>query len=295
MNKKQDALFQILLDILVPIIGCFIFSYAFYGFLTPNEIAVGGVGGLSSAIMSSFNIPMGTLFITINIPILIMSWIFLGKKFTINTSLVILATSLTMNYIMPYLPQYEGQQFLGTIFGGCFLGFGVALVFTRGFTTGGTDIIGRLLQIKFPSLSIGKLMMLVDFFIICTSSYIYTLADGPNNGIESAMYGLIATFIYTKVIDTILAGSNQTKVIYIMSDHYKQISNKLISQLGRGLTTFHIDKVYSQKESKMIMCVIRSNEIVKVKKIIKNIDSSAFIMIINSYDIIGGSFNHNSL
>ena len=286
-NKKSI----VLIDILTSIVGCFIFSYAFHGFLTPNEIAVGGVGGISSAISSSFHIKMGTLMILINIPLLLLAWFFLGKKFTVSTTFVIVSSSLIMNYIMPYLPKYSGQQLLGTIFGGILLGFGIALIFTRGFTTGGTDIIGRLLQLKFPSMSIGQLMMAIDFAIICLSSYIYTLGDGPNNGIESALFGLIETFIYTKTIDLVLSGVNQTKTVYIISDKYSEISDLLLSSFNSGLTRFQVEKVYSQKKTDMIMCIIRANEVGKIKKIIKQIDSAAFVMILNTEDVIGSRFD----
>lgn len=281
---------SIVLDVFITIVGCFIFSYAFYGFLKPNEIAIGGVGGISAAIMSSFDLKMGVLIFSINVPILILAWIFLGKKFTINTTLVILSTSLLMDYIMPYLPTYENQRLLGTIFGGCFLGLGIGLIFTRGFTTGGTDIIGRLLQLKFPFLSIGKLMLIVDFIIICVSSYIYTLGDGPNNGIDSAMYGLIATFVYTKVIDAVLLGGTQMKVIYIISNQHQAISDILLKNINRGLTKVNVDKVYSKQEGKMIMCVARANELFKVKKLVKDVDEKAFVIILDSNDVVGGNF-----
>ncbi len=281
---------SVILDVLITIIGCFIFSYAFYGFLKPNEIAIGGIGGISAAIMSSFGIKMGILIFSMNVPILILAWIFLGKKFTINTTLVILGASLVMDYIMPYLPTYENQRLLGTIFGGCFLGLGIGLIFTRGFTTGGTDIIGRLLQLKFPFLSIGKLMMIVDFIIICVSSYIYTLGDGPNNGIDSAMYGLIATFVYTKVIDVVLLSGTQMKVVYIISAKHQKIADSLLNNMNRGLTEVNVDKVYSKQEGKMLMCVARANELFKVKKLIKEVDEKAFVIILDSNDVMGGSF-----
>ena len=290
MKNTKNKVHTMLIDFVVSLIGCFIFSYAYYGFLMPNEIATGGVGGISSALTSSFGFKMGLLLFCINTPLLILAFIFLGKKFTFNTTLVIVETSFMLDYVSPLLPRYTGQQLLGTIFGSFLLGLGIAIIFTRGFTTGGTDIIGRLLQLKFPSMSIGKLMMLTDFFIICLSSYIYTFGDGPNNAVESAMYGLICTFIYTKTIDTLLAGTDQKKVIYIMSDKNQQIIECLMESLNRGLTSFHVTKVYSQKESEMIMCIIKSNEITKVKSIIKKCDSSAFLMILNAEDVIGGQF-----
>ena len=290
MKNTKNKVHTMLIDFVVSLIGCFIFSYAYYGFLMPNEIATGGVGGISSALTSSFGFKMGLLLFCINTPLLILAFIFLGKKFTFNTTLVIVETSFMLDYVSPLLPRYTGQQLLGTIFVSFLLGLGIAIIFTRGFTTGGTDIIGRLLQLKFPSMSIGKLMMLTDFFIICLSSYIYTFGDGPNNAVESAMYGLICTFIYTKTIDTLLAGTDQNKAIYIMSDKKQQIIECLMESLNRGLTTFHVTKVYSQKESEMIMCIIKSNEITKVKSIIKKCDSSAFLMILNAEDVIGGQF-----
>lgn len=290
MKNTKNKVHTMLIDFVVSLIGCFIFSYAYYGFLMPNEIATGGVGGISSALTSSFGFKMGLLLFCINTPLLILAFIFLGKKFTFNTTLVIVETSFMLDYVSPLLPRYTGQQLLGTIFGSFLLGLGIAIIFTRGFTTGGTDIIGRLLQLKFPSMSIGKLMMLTDFFIICLSSYIYTFGEGPNNAVESAMYGLICTFIYTKTIDTLLAGTDQKKVIYIMSDKKQQIIENLMESLHRGLTSFHVTKVYSQKESEMIMCIIKSNEITKVKSIIKKCDSSAFLMILNAEDVIGGQF-----
>ncbi len=291
MEKTKNKVRTMLIDFVVSLIGCFIFSYAYYGFLMPNEIATGGVGGISSALTSSFGFKMGVLLFCINTPLLILAFIFLGKKFTFNTTLVIVETSFMLDYVSPLLPRYTGQQLLGTIFGSFLLGLGISIIFTRGFTTGGTDIIGRLLQLKFPSMSIGKLMMLTDFFIICLSSYIYTFGDGPNNAIESAMYGLICTFIYTKTIDTLLAGTEQKKVIYIMSDKNQQIIECLIESLHRGLTSFNVKKVYSQKAAEMIMCIIKSNEITKVKSIIKKCDSSAFLMILNAEDVIGGQFH----
>ena len=218
MVKEQNKVYQVFLNFLIAVIGCFMFSYAYYGFIIPNEIAVGGMGGIASAISSSYGVKMGTLMISMNTPLLILAWIFLGKRFAIDTTLVIIGSKVMMDYIVSFLPQFKGQPFLKAIYGGLLLGFGISLIFTRGFTTGGTDIIGRLIQLKFPSVSIGNLLMIFDVTIICIASYIYTLGGSAGDWKRSAIYGVVAVFIYTKTIDVVLAGFNKMKAMYMISD-----------------------------------------------------------------------------
>ena len=293
MSTKNSP--KIFLNILAPIVGCFLFAYAFYGLLGPNKVAVGGVGGLATAISSTYGAQKGVLLIAINIPLLLLSWIFLGKKFAINTTLVIIGAGLLLDHVMPYFPLYHhGNQLLSSIFGGCFLGAGIALIFTRGYTTGGTDIIGRLLQLRFPSMSIGKLMMGVDFVIIICAAIIYSLGEGSSNTIESAMYGLITTFVYTKVIDIILSGQNILKVVYIVSQSHLELGIELTKILGQGLTQVPTENVYSNTQGKMIMCVVRNNELTKVKTITKKIDPLALIIIVEAAGVIGNNFKKAS-
>ena len=164
------------------------------------------------------------------------------------------------------------------------MGAGLGLVFSAGASTGGSDIIARLLAIKLPHLNLGQLLMLVDFFVVIISAAVF-------GSYESALYALIAIFLSSKVIDIILYGFNYAKVAYIISDNPAEMGQKITDKLGRGATVLYGRGAYSGKDKEIIMCAIKRQQIVDLKRTVQEVDEGAFLIISEAREVFGLGFS----
>lgn len=283
IKKDYKRSLNYIMDVLVPLVGIVIVCFALWCIILPQHLAPGGAPGIAAIVNHIFGVEIGVTLFLVNVPLLILAWFFLGKRFTISTSIVIATLSFTIDHVMVKIPQIEIDPILASIFGGIVMGFGIGLVFTRGFTTGGTDILGKLIQLKFTHVSIGKLMLAVDFCII--TSYAIVLHKP-----SAALYGLIIIFCSTKTIDFVISGSSNNKMFYIISDEYQKIAQSLSESIGCGVTLLEGQGGYSQSTKKIIVCVTRPSEFYKVKNMIYEIDNNSFVIITDSSDVFGGGF-----
>ena len=209
--------------------------------------------------------------------------IFLGKAFTLKTLKTVVFFSLFVDLLNPILQPYTRDHLLASLFGGILMGAALGLVFLRGSTTGGTDILGRLIQLPMPHVQIGKLIMLTDGLILLLSTIVY-------HNIETAMYGVIVIFLDGKVIDTILYGYDTGKQLMVISDSNEEIGRRVMGELERGATFFQARGAYSNEEKDALMCIVKRNQFGKVKKIIKEIDPDAFVIVTEAGEVIGDGF-----
>lgn len=272
------------IDVLYDLVGASIYAVAVHMFTAPNHIAPGGVTGIATLVNYLFSgAQIGTVSLIINIPLLMLSYRFLGKAMTMKTLKSVLIMALMMDFSGLFLPPYTDNPLLAALFGGVGIGAGLAIIFMRGATTGGTDIAARLLQLKYPHIPIGRAMMLVDCVVLGASFLVF-------GTLEAALYGLIAIFTCSRVLDSLLYGMDVGKMALVVSDKSEEISRQIIDQLDRGATLLAGKGAYSGQERYVVMSAVRKNEFHKLKKLVCEIDPSAFIIVAEVGEIMGEGF-----
>lgn len=256
-------------------------------FTAPNQIAPGGVTGLSTVINFLSGAPIGFLNFLLNLPMFIWAFFEVGYKLVLRTVAASLIASLCIDQFGSRLPAYTGDPMLAALFGGLLEGVSLSLVLMREATTGGTDLIARLLQRRFRHLSTGKLMLGIDLVIVLISAVVF-------KRIESILYALIYIFISTHVIDTILYGADigHGKVMWIMTAHSERVAQKIMDEMDRGVTGLQARGMYSGVKAEMLMCAISRTEVYHVKDLVYSVDPDAFLIVGDAGEISGKGFNH---
>ncbi|MFI3326055.1 MAG: YitT family protein [Clostridia bacterium] len=277
-----------IIDFLFMVAGSCLYAIAINAFTAPNNIAPGGVTGIATLINYVFDTPIGSVVLLINIPIVIWSVVQIGYKLVLKTSVAILTTSFTLDLFATFIPAYHGDPILIAIFAGVFEGIGLCLVFLRGATTGGTDMVARVLSKKYRHISMGKLMLVLDGTIILASALVY-------NSIESAMYACIVVFVATSVIDAILYGTDAGtgKIYFVFSSKADVIADRILTDLDRGVTFLKSRGGYTQLDGEVLLCAVRRYEIFKINEIIHEVDKDAFVIVGDAGEITGQGFKSN--
>lgn len=279
MKRKELAK-----DILYDFMGAILQAIGVHCFISPSRIAPGGASGIALIINYLTGFPVGTMVLLLNIPLLICSYLFLGKQMTIKTMKTVIIMSLTLDLLVtPYFPQYTGDRLISTAFGGIFVGASLALVFMRNSTSGGGDILAKLLQRKFPYMQTGYAMMLIDLVVIGISVIVF-------RGIEAALYGFISMMCTTQTIDAILYGMNKGTMVTIVSPRNGEIAETIMKKLNRGVTFYKSKGGYSKNDSETLMCVMDRKQFYLVKEIVDSIDPGAFVIVSETKEVYGQGF-----
>ncbi len=272
------------LDLLADVTGGFVQAVALHCFINNIDIAPGGASGLAILLNRLTNLPIGTLTFLINIPLLIASWIYLGKEKTIKTlKTVAIMTMILDGFVTPYFPVYFGDKMVSCLFGGVLVGASLAIVFMRGSTTGGGDIAAKLLQKFRPHMQTGKAVMATDLVIILLSMAVF-------QNIESGLYGLINMVVGTYVIDVILYGMNKSTMITVISPRSTEIAKALMDELERGCTLLKSRGAYRNEEGETLICVLDRKQFYRAKKIVYDIDPRAFMIVSEAQEVYGEGF-----
>ncbi len=279
-NFKAEKL---LTDIIYFILGAAVYSVAVNTFLYPSGISPGGFTGIATVINFLTTIPVGTLLFVLNAPILILGFIKIGGKFILKTAAIIIIFSVVLDLSAKILPVFKGDNTLSALFGGISMGFGLSLILLRGATTGGVDIIAKLINRKFRHLSVGKIIFISDFAVIILNSLIY-------KNVESALYSIVAIYVATRVMDLLICGADKGKIIYIITDKPDIICKKITDTVNRGVTKISVKGGYTSQPRTMIMCSVRINEVGPIIDIIKEYDEKAFSVITDATEILGNGF-----
>lgn len=282
-SPKAKKALELIADNIVWIIGCALYAAAINFFNVPNRISQGGFSGLAIVINYLTDLPVGAVNLALNIPILLLALKFIGKKFVLKTLWVTILLSVVIDLValIPY--EYTGDTLLASIFSGALLGAGVALVAARGSTTGGTDVLSKLLRLIFPHMSYGKLVMFSDMVVIAISAIVF-------RSIESALYAAVVIFVSSKVIDYILYGMAKSKMLMVVTDYADEISQALVHNSPRGVSIIPAKGAFTGQDKNMLICVLRSNEVAPAIKLIKSIDPNTFTIITEANEIIGKGF-----
>ena len=281
MNKEKT--FNLIKDIVADIVGSFIFAVGVNVFTTPNEIAPGGVTGIATVLHSITGMQMGTLTFLINIPLVILGLVVIGKRFTINTFRTLFILSSITNITEAFLPAYTENVLVASIFGGAALGIGIGIIFLRGSTTGGTDILGRVLLRYFQHIPLGKILLAIDFVIVAFAGFYYGTLD-------AALYALVSVYVTERAMDGVLYGFNETRIAYVVTDHPTEVAKRVMEETDRGVTYLHGEGGFQRDEKLVIMCAMPSRQFSKFKRTVLEVDHAAFIMVAPASNVIGEGF-----
>ena len=279
-------------DILAIIFGAGIFSFGIYFLVIPFHFYEGGATGITLITYYLFKIPVSIMNLLINIPLFVLAWKLLGKKslylsllgtFSVSAWMAIFeAMPLSHRYHHFIFEAFKGDILLACIASGVVLGLGLGIIFNAGGTTGGTDILARIFN-KYTSLSMGKLMLIVDAIVLITVVVVF-------QDVRTAMYTLFFILIDTLVIDLIGEGGFAGKGFLIVTSKPEEIAQKVSDDLGRGITFIRGMGYYSRKDLDIVYCVVSRNEMKQMKDIINQIDPFAFITISEAHEILGEGF-----
>lgn len=278
--KAAGKYFLILLGSIIYAVG---FSYITY----PNDVPTGGVNGVSMIINAFTGLPVGTMSIILNIPLFIIAWVKFGREFVIASLAGTVLSSLAVDglNLFPYVLTTE-PLFI-CVYGGILMGVGLGIVYRVGATTGGTEIVVKLLKLKYAHMNTGTIMFIVDLIIICAYSVIF-------DKINSALYALITVFLMSKALDIVLYGFSQSKMCYIITDHIEELKNAILIRLDRGVTILTGHGGYSGAEKHIIMCAIKPRQIVELRSLVKEFDPGAFMIINDAKEVFGEGFSDNA-
>lgn len=266
-------------------VGAVIYALAYNIFYAPNDIAFGGVTGISQMVNRLFSyLPVGVLIIVINIPLFVLAWRFLGGKMLIGSLYGMLLSSALLDVFgnLIRFPTLE-EPLMACIFGGAVLGTSVGMIAREGASLGGTDIAARLLKLRFPAMSAGQLLRGLDLVVIAGVSIVF-------QQLNSALMGILALFISTYSMDRVLFGTDPSKVAYIISDKSEVIAKTIITQLHRGVTILHGAGAWSMEEKNVLLCAFKKRQIVELKRTIKELDPKAFLIVCEAYEVLGDGF-----
>ena len=281
---KQTGLSRYVQDYLWIALGSVLYSLSFDWFYVPNQIGFGGLTALGMILNHlSPAVPIGTVVLILNIPIFILGWKFLGGHTLVSSLFAMAATSVLVDLISAVYTFPPMDPMLAAIFGGVSLGLSLGIIFSKGATTGGTDLIARLLKLPFAWLPMGKLLLVVDLSMLLAVSVAF-------RSMESAMYGIIALYISTMVMDMVLYGLDQSKVAYIVTSNPRPLAAEIDKQLDRGTTFLHGEGSFTGQDRLVLMCAFKQRQIVPLKALVHEMDPEAFIIVCNAHEVLGQGF-----
>jgi uncharacterized membrane-anchored protein YitT (DUF2179 family) len=282
MTKPSAA--RLIRDYLWIALASVLYALSFDWFYAPNQLGFGGLTALGMILNHlSPAIPIGTSVLVFNIPIFLLGWRFLGGHTLVSSLFAMTATSLLMDLFAALYTFPAMDPMLASIFGGVTLGASLGIIFAKGATTGGTDLIARLLKLPFAWLPMGKLMLAVDLTMLLAVSAVF-------RSLESAMYGIIALYITTAVMDQVLYGLDRSKVAYIVTANPRPMAAEIDRQLDRGVTYLHGEGSFSGQDKLVLMCAFKQRQIVPLKALVHALDPEAFLIVYDAHEVLGKGF-----
>lgn len=265
-------------------LGSVIFALAFDWFFAPNQVAMGGVTGLAQVINAVFPpLSVGVLSFLLNVPLFLAGWKFIGFHLLASSLFSMAVSSAAIDLIAAAYSFPPMDPMLACLCGGALMGVGLGIVFSQGATTGGTDVVARLMKLKLPWLPMGKLMLVPDFIVLALAAAVF-------GRVEAALYGAVGIFVATRVMDTVLYGLDTSKVAYIISDRWEELSRRLLEELDMGVTLLRGQGAYTGREKQILMVAFKQKAIVQVKRTVHEVDSGAFLIVCDAHDVLGEGF-----
>ena len=261
-----------------------IYAIGFNWCYEPNQIGFGGITGVAQIINAVLPwAPIGTVVILLNAPLFLLGWRLLGGHLLLSSLYAMFISSLAIDLLHMVYTFQPMDPVLATIYGGVLMGGSLGIVFLQGATTGGTDLIARLLKLKLAWLPMGKLLMVIDLAVILAVAAAF-------GNMYSALYGVVALYLSAKVMDMVLYGLDTAKVAYIISQDPQTIAYRLTRELDRGVTLLQGRGAWSGQDKEVLMCAFKQRQIVAMKRMVKEIDPDAFLIVCDAHDVMGEGF-----
>ncbi len=276
--------YRLYVDILLIILGSIIMALSYPMFLIPLKIVPGGVSGISIILHYLINVPVGLTTLILNIPLLFVGWILIGRTFALRTLVGMTLSNLLIDYFtyIVKVPPATEDILLGAIFGGVLLGVGLGITFLGNASTGGSDVIGQVVK-KYTNYSAGMGMMAIDFIIISIAGLVF-------KSFEACLYGYLALFLSSTIIDRVIEGSDYARGVFIISSKKELIKEFIFLYINRGVTEFDGRTGFLGKETEILFSAMSRKQVPTLKRYVRKIDPDAFMVVTEVYEIIGHGF-----
>lgn len=266
-------------------VGSVLYSVSLALLLDPNNLAPGGVSGIAIILNRFMPIQVGTLILLINIPIMIMGFVWLGKQFCFRSFLCLVVTSFLINEFSVMFQPIVDDKILAALWGGGMMGLGIGLVMKQNASTGGMDIVVKLLRKRFPELKTSALYLVLDASVVVAASICF-------RNVSLAMYAGICIYFSSHLLDLVLYGKDEANLVYIISDKNEEIAESFLEDLDIGVTYIEGKGGYSKDEKQVIMAVMKKHVSAKAEEVIKEIDPKAFMIVTSATEIFGEGYKN---
>ncbi|MFC7688210.1 YitT family protein [Ureibacillus sp. GCM10028918] len=279
-NNVSNSTKDIIQEYIYVLLGAAVIAFGFNAFLFPNQVASGGVSGISTILNGLFGWNAGIVQYAFNIPLFIAGVFFLGKNFGLKSFVGTLALPFFV-IVFADIGALTTNALLAALFGGIIVGLGIGFVFKGNASTGGTDLLAQIIT-KYTGLTLGTSVLFIDGIIAISAALVFDL--------EKGLYALIGLFVTTKTIDIVQLGFSQSKMVYIISNKQDEIRDAIYADIDRGVTKVPAFGGYTGEERLMLMVVVYQSEFTKLKQIIKTVDPTAFVIVSDAYEVLGEGF-----
>ncbi len=286
LSKEQERK-KMLLSYLMITLGSIIYGFGFNWFFTANKLAYGGVTGMILIFDYVIGgLPVGTLMILCNIPIFLLGWKHFGKTMLYRSLYSMVTMSIAVDVVAYSFTFEPMDEILASIYGGAVLGVALGLTMLQRASTGGTDLLSRVIRLKMGWLPVGRIILAMDLVVISITAIV-------THNINSALYGLIAMYVTTLIMDHMMYGVDRAQVAYIISNKQDEVVAALTNKLNRGVTIIPSTGGWSGESRPMIMCAFRHRQIVTVKSLIQETDPDAFFISCPAHEVLGRGFKQS--
>lgn len=276
------------LDILSIAVGSVIYAVGFDLFMAPNQINAGGLTGLMMIVVELTAVgSVGSLTILCNIPLFLIGWKRLGRKFFLGSLAGMLICNTAIDLFAQLLPPVTTEPLLACLYGGALAGLGLGMVFSRGASTGGTDIVARLAKSRLQNFSMGKVMLGLDLVIVSLTGIVF-------RDLNKVLYCTVTLYVSSIVLDAVVYGFDYSKVALIISDRYDEIAQMIGQQLDRGATLLHGQGSYTHREKTVVLVAFKKKQLAELKRAVAEIDPDAFVIVQDAHQVQGEGFSRYS-
>lgn len=273
--------------IVVTVGGSALFALGFSLFLQPNDLNPGGISGLAMVLVELLGFgSVGSLSILVNLPLFVLGGLKIGKKFFAGSLIGMLLSSILID-VFALVPMPATEPLIGALYGGVICGFGLGVVFVCGSSTGGSDILARLLKLRYRNVPIGQLTMAFDAFVVILTGVVF-------HDVTKALYTGVTVFITGKMIDAVVYRFDYSKVALIISREHTAIARAIGDRLDRGATLLHAEGSYTHNQTMVVLTAVKKQQITELKELVMSIDPEAFVIVQEAHQVLGDGFSRYS-
>lgn len=286
--RDKSKIKNICIDLLYFLGGSTLYALALYTFALHANFAPGGVSGLTIIIHHYTGWPIGVMSIVLNIPIVLACFKTLGLKFILKSLVAMGINTVFLDLIFPHFPVYTGNPLVASVFAGVLMGAGLAIIYMRGASTGGSDFITMSIKKWKPHLSIGRISLMIDAAIILAGGFVF-------QNVDAVLYGIVCSFAGTTTIDNVLYGAGSGKLTIIVTNYGQKIADAISAEVERGSTLIDAIGAYTGKNRQMLFCACNKNEVYKVRATVLTVDPDALLMVTEVSEVLGEGFDPTAI